>query len=105
MRLLSALVVLALVVSWLSFARAADDSPDAAVTSPDRAAKLPLGRLWPGVLLVGYISLDLKRQLRRRGHLRSDRRDTFSDLISLDRPAPRRGGEPKEDSHEAPPAA
>ena len=68
MRLLSALTVLAFFMSWPVCAQAAvgDFSGD---TSPtvDRGPVLPLGWLWPGGLLVGYISVDLKRQLQRRG--------------------------------------
>jgi len=39
--------------------------------------------LWPFALMVGYISIDLKRQLQRRGSPSSKRHEAFSDLISL----------------------
>ena len=53
------------------------------------AADSPLSRLWPCGLLLGYISMDLKRRLRRRGYLFGDRREMFRDLISLDGAADR----------------
>ena len=50
------------------------------------AASQPVSRdapLWPYGLAVGYISIGLKRQLRRRGYPGNDRTQAFSDLISL----------------------
>ena len=44
--------------------------------------------LWPVALMVGYISIDLKRQLQRRGSPSSKRSETFSDLVSLGDAAP-----------------
>jgi hypothetical protein len=47
--------------------------------------KTPADWLWPGGLLVGYISIGLKSQLRRRGFLDGPPGQTFSGLISLAR--------------------
>jgi hypothetical protein len=44
--------------------------------------------LWPGTLALGYISISLKEQLRRRGHSAAPRGRTFDDLIALPGPAP-----------------
>lgn len=64
---------------------AADAAPAVRPAEPPRATHPLLDLLWPGCLLVGYISMDLKRQLRRRGHHGDDRRQAFADLISLRR--------------------
>ena len=52
--------------------------------------EFPADRPWSGVFLIGYISIGLKSQLRRRGFLDGPRGRTFTGLISLPRqPAPR----------------
>ena len=53
--------------------------------APKGGGKLPLGGTWPFLLSVGYISMSLKKQLRRRGYPTSDRTASFADLISLRR--------------------
>ena len=58
------------------------ESALSADASPPCHAPLPV-MLWPFALMVGYISIDLKRQLRRRGSRSSKRSETFSDLVSL----------------------
>lgn len=51
----------------------------------DNSGRLPLGAPWPLLLSVGYISMSLKKQLRRRGYPTARRSETFADLISLRR--------------------
>ncbi|NIA22215.1 MAG: hypothetical protein GWP05_09700 [Anaerolineaceae bacterium] len=51
----------------------------------DNSGRLPLGAPWPLLLSVGYISMSLKKQLRRRGYPTAIRSDTFADLITLRR--------------------
>jgi hypothetical protein len=62
-------------------------APDTFVAVPaDRVdQKTPADWFWPGGLMIGYISLGLKSQLRRRGFLDAPRGRTFSGLISLTR--------------------
>jgi len=50
------------------------------------ASPIPHGVPWFVLPMLGYISMELKRQVRRRGFLSGDRAKTFSDLISLGRP-------------------
>jgi len=47
--------------------------------------RAPADSPWPLVLTVGYISMALKKQLRRRGYPGAERTETFADLISLRR--------------------
>ena len=59
----------------------------------------------PAFLVVGYISLDLKRQLRRRGYPSADRRATFSDLVAHDpKPAGDDRNDPSAGSRRRPPS-
>jgi len=108
MRLL-ALLLLGLLVISLAALPCLAAPPDAAIpamAAPDTAAGVPVVRVdqvdqkdpagwfWSGGLVIGYISLGLKSQLRRRGFLDGPRGRTFSGLISLNRKpvAPPTGG-------------
>jgi len=64
----------------------AETAQSADASSPCRAPLTEM--LWPFALMVGYISIDLKRQLQRRGFPSSKRNETFSDLVSLGDAAP-----------------
>lgn len=61
------------------------DGTDRELRSPTDS--VPVHMLWPYGMLTGYISITLKDQLRRRGHLSGRRDRTFADLISLGRGA------------------
>jgi len=61
--------------------RAQTDGCD--VAGPTQDSPLPLLPLWPTVVALGYISISLKEQLRRRGHSAAPRGRTFDDLITL----------------------
>ena len=52
-----------------------------------------LGIPWPLLLVAGYISIELKRQVQRRGYHGGDRREAFSDLIRMQRPSDGGAGE------------
>jgi hypothetical protein len=72
---------------------AAPEAPEAAtesVSAPDHSPGVPWHYFWPGGLCLGYISMDLKRHLQRRGHEPAGRDQAFTGLISLN-PRPRRG--------------
>ena len=47
--------------------------------------RAPADTPWPLLLTVGYISMALKKQLRRRGYPGAEPTETFADLISLRR--------------------
>ena len=61
-----------------------ETSPAPGVRSSAPPARLPLELLWTGGLAAGYVSMNLKQNLRRRGHTDGDRRKRYSDLISLE---------------------
>jgi hypothetical protein len=66
-----------------ALAASPETSPAPEVRSPESPTRLPLELLWTGGLAAGYVSLNLKQNLRRRGHADGDRRKRYSDLISL----------------------
>jgi len=87
---LSIFFALAVLVTSASAAVTPND-PQAATDLDERelpgddSGRLPLGAPWPLLLSVGYISMSLKKQLRRRGYPTASRSETFADLISLRR--------------------
>ena len=50
--------------------------------------RAPADSPWPLMLTVGYISMALKKQLRRRGYPGAEPTETFADLITLRRRRP-----------------
>jgi len=84
-----------LALTILATSTPAAASQDASATAdpgaqeaPKGSGKLPLDGPWTFLLAVGYISMSLKKQLRRRGYPTCDRTATFADLISLRRRRP-----------------
>lgn len=67
----------------VALAASPETSPAPEVRSPESPTRLPLELLWTGGLAIGYVSMNLKQNLRRRGHTDGDRRKRYSDLISL----------------------
>ena len=70
-------------VGAAALAASPETSPAPEVRSPESPMHLPLELLWTGGLAAGYVSMNLKQNLRRRGHTDGDRRKRYSDLISL----------------------
>lgn len=80
---------------------APEAAPEVASAPADDSPGIPWHFFWPGGLCLGYISMDLKRHLQRRGHEPAGRDRAFAGLISL-KPRPT-GGEPSREA--APPVS
>ncbi|MBN2584957.1 MAG: hypothetical protein JXL80_17975 [Planctomycetes bacterium] len=89
MRRLMSLALFLALCAMPTAARAAE-VPNASENTDTRAVvparpdgRLPLMPSWPALLALGYISISLKEQLRRRGHHDAPPGQTFDDLITL----------------------
>jgi hypothetical protein len=75
-------------IGWLPVAALAAPTPTCLCGSPKAPSPhAPLYQLLgPCGFFVGYISMNLKRQIHRRGYLFGPRRAAFSDLLHLHGP-------------------